>query len=383
MVHLDAVIILRIFFSLMFSLTVGLTGTIIISDSIKRLRIFHPIGVGLISMGIGGIFLIYRSLVYPSFWHEGITFSFLFYTTGFLFFHVHNDLLRNEKVNTIKLTFNGSLILTTFILQLLWMLDYPVALVISFYSALFILFAVGVPSLLPLIYGTIQDLSRLRIRNQVAELLGFGGLLLTITSSSIANILELQFDPIYVYLTLLAAAFSGASLFYAYTTDRTYLYRFPYKIYYLLGYHDSGMTLFQLEIVNPEFNLNHREVLLVNTTLRTIEVAVKQLLKAELRENVVKTDTVKFMLNRAPQKKITFGVISEKITWYLRRSMEMMLESFSMGILSEKDGEVPILDNLNIQAEVFRTLERVFPYLMITLKKTGVERNQNEHNTRM
>ncbi len=372
MVTLDIMTILRILFSVGFALGTGLAAFTVLADSIRRFRFLHPIGLGLASLCVGGMFLVYRALVYPQFWYEGISFSFIFYSAGFFLFKVHHVLTKQERFNVQLLLGFSFIISITISLQLFWLVNDETLRKISFQASSLTVFLVGVPTLLVLIHDALKDVISFRIKNQVAELIGYVTMFITLVSSVITHAVGLNFHPVYVFVTLFASAFSALSLFYAYATNRAYLYRIPFKIYYLVGYHDSGMTFFQLEIPNPKFSLDRREVLLVNNILSTIDVAVRHLLKQELQENLVKCKHVCFYLHRNPQKRIIFGVISERLSWYLRKSMETMTTSFSSRQLF-RDGEIPLLEEEHVHSEMMRVLKKTFPYLVITMTRISMK----------
>ncbi len=348
---------------ILFWMTMLVTVVLMTKDTAKKKRSYHFILVSFVFF-----FLVASSMLYRVIFFSERVVTLIFYSIGLSFLWTHFELMRSRQVNIFKIVLMVSL--TTVIITSFTFLSLdgilPLALNISVLSVTLL----SIPSMLYPVYMSIQEYRMYRFPQQLFEIVGFLFLLISFQYFFLFEQLPHPLAPEMDIVTIVIGFIGAILLMMAYLYNPSYMYRIPFQIYYLLGYHDSGILFFARRLRSERLNDLHEDpnLYLLSGILSSIDAAYRHVLQQEIEHSVQKARNMEVLFHRDPEKRISYVLIAEQVSWYLERSLDLLLHLTPKELITQESGEMRVVDQEDIDRVIEPLVRQVFPFFnMLTI----------------
>ncbi len=204
-------------------------------------------------------------------------------------------------------------------------------------------------------------------------------------------------------LGLMAAVTSLTGLAILYLKEPRWLHRIPFPIYFLMGYHDSGLyfyrKLFQSQLqkssdlmkqepssreIKHESNITCNDVesslmdvvsfdsqnsALISSVLGAIDAIFKHAIGRELKRGVLLARTPVYMVvERDAGLRVAYVLIAQSISWYLALTLRKLLQETPRRLFIDIEERGRALDHGEFESFLNPIIKKLFPYFeMISL----------------
>ncbi len=353
LIHVDV----RLSVILMFWITMLVTMTLMTRDTVKKKRSYHFILISFVFF-----FLVASSMLYRLLFFSERVVTLIFYSIGLCFLWTHFELMRARYVKVWKLMIMISL--TTVIITSFAMLTlggiHPLALNLSVFAVT----VLSIPSLLYPVFMSIKEYRTYRIPQQLFEILGFLLLLLSFQYFFLFEQIPHPFATEIDVVTIIIGFVGALLLMLAYLYNPAYMHRIPFQMYYLLGYHDSGILFFVRRIRSEHLDEHHEDpnLYLLSGILSSIDTAYRHILQQEIEHSVQKARNMELLFHRDPEKRISYVLIAEQVSWYLERSLSLLLRLTPKELITQASGEMRVVDQGEIDRVIEPLVRQIFPF---------------------
>ncbi len=297
-------------------------------DWFVRLRTINYLGIGFAITSMA-TFLHLFSLG-PS---QGILFNTMniisFHGVGLFFIWLHFQLLQDETIPIPMLSFLVMLLTATFLLT-------GFNVFVSETPSLFdlnmiILLVLAGLTLVAPIRISLHDFHFHHHRKSLAEASCYALLFVTI-ACHVSNFFFFSPNTFSMILMQLVAnlslLFSTGGLIFLYTWYPHLMHRVPFHVWYVIGFHDSGMLFFQQEIPHSKPNGLEvkRRLPYLSGMLSAIDAIFKHILEQDVIFTIQKSAHVEMIFQRDPQKRLGYIIIADRHSHYLLRALDTLVK---------------------------------------------------------
>ncbi len=337
----------------------GFLTLVSVKNTFARFKSVHFISVAFFLAFLGFTSLIVRTVV-EEWWDLGLNVTVMFHSLAFAMVWFHFELQRHENLHYGKIY--GLALLTTIagFSLLLWIITEEKQL-FSFISILSMMLVAFPATLIPARLS-FKEYKENHLKKQFYEGVAFLLVLIGLIMFFYVSMFRLFDQPIY-FASLGVASFGIIILAIIYAREPAYLYRIPFKIYYLVGYLDSGLCFYQKKLQHRDLKLKENDLDLLSGIMSTIESLFTHILQQEITKTIHYGTNVTVLFKRNTKKKITYIIVAQRASWYLQKALDRLLAETPIHIFPQSEA-----DALNVQ-KVGKILDplvqKLFPYFTL------------------
>ncbi len=333
-----------------------------------RLKTLNYLGIGFFFMGLGTIihFMQSQFTIFPSREHVLLT-SILLNSIALFFIWIHFQFMQQLR---------PSLLLVTVQLGLLGISSAGVSIYFSMFArSLLVTLTIVNLTILTLIalLGTIKfNIFHYLERNDIFSLLEGVNFIFLLLSIIGHDVYYFHGSPLLRLFSGMLLLIGSTGLIVLYTWRPHLMYRIPYSIWFLLGYHDSGMFFYRKQVnLEDETVLNgsKRRMPYLSSLLAAMNALFKHVISQEVVETVQKSHYMELLFIRDPSRQIGYLLIAEKHSRYLKQALLALLrltpvnELFQCSSSVDSTRESFIIDTQNVTTTLRPLIRKLFPDL--------------------
>ncbi len=329
-------------------------------DRYIRLKTINYLGVGFFFIALGILVHLIR-LANPTLHFIIVSIAASSNALGLLFVWIHFQLMSKQMLSMVA--FSVLIIILSFGLTLLVLNVAIFSSPILTAGAMASLVIISFFMLISPIKMGFHDFLRNNDIRALAEGGSFFGLLLAILGFVVHYYTQV---PTVSWLSNLIMIVSAGGLIILYTWNPRLMYRIPFKIWYLLGFHDSGLFFFKKKLEVPVPNSSataDRRMQYLSSMFTAIDAIFKHILEQDVIVTIQKSPYLEILFKRDPQKKLGYIIIAERHSYYLEQALQALLRLTPSNLLltNPNDEHSVLIDHECINTVLIPLILEIFP----------------------
>ncbi len=379
---------LMLFFRIGLVIVLGLgffyLATLTLWDCFVRLKTINYMGIGFLLLGIA-TFSHLISILDPRDSMAFTLLALLLHAGGLLFVWIHFQLMQHDGIHPISFALMMTMEITAVTLICTWLLRFTTAYIVIELSIFFV-WSMSVIALKTPIWLAVQDFLTRKNRHALGEGIAYKLIFLAITGHVIHFFLGSD-EYLFLLIANMFILLGAGGLIVLYTKNPQLMHRLPFRVWYLLGFHDSGLLFFKRELHQQFMKVNgtrmKQRLPFLSSMLTAIEALFKHILDQDIIFTIQRSQHLELVFLRDPEKQLGYVIIAEDHSYYLLQALKtlLFLTPLHVFVSSEdkqeqktkaRDDQSPrpsdlqlIVDSKRIEQVLLPLIHRVFPTIKV------------------